>query len=226
MRKKAKLLGLWVACKTPSLSNTGCICLVAHRRYQAPKSATHRLGWHWISNAYAIRGHRRNYRQRAVSTCKISELASDRGAAISHRITKCAKPVTVSRKIAPFMRLCATGMRDCIGAWRVMGTPTVRPRELSLCTETVTVRWAAVGTLSPRTFDAARAFPAARGANVANAVKIRTNVAALAAPPYRWLPRAPPACNLHIGGRDLRFAKPTPGLASYAATPARQRQRY
>jgi hypothetical protein len=25
-----------------------------------PKSATHRLGWHWNSNAYAIRGHCQN----------------------------------------------------------------------------------------------------------------------------------------------------------------------
>jgi len=37
---------------------------------------------------------------------KINELARGRGAAILHRITKCARPVTLVRRSAPFMRLC------------------------------------------------------------------------------------------------------------------------
>src|SRR5271155_5766609 len=59
MRKKAKLLGLSVACKTPSFAMLVVLCLVANPRHQAPKSALHRLGWLWNSNAYAIRGHRK-----------------------------------------------------------------------------------------------------------------------------------------------------------------------
>jgi hypothetical protein len=39
------------------------------------------------------------------TSCKISGLARDRGAALSHRITKCAKPVTVSAETAPFVSL-------------------------------------------------------------------------------------------------------------------------
>jgi hypothetical protein len=57
MRKKAELLGLWVACKTPSFTMLVVFCLVANPRHQAPKSAMHRLGWLWNSNAYAIWGH-------------------------------------------------------------------------------------------------------------------------------------------------------------------------
>jgi hypothetical protein len=123
MRKKAELLGLWVACKTPSLSNTGVFCLVANRRYQAPKSATHRLGWLWNSNAYAIRRPSGNYRLRGPGLRKISELAWARAAAISQRITKCPKPVTVARETAPFMRLWNAIIRASTGAWRAVPTP-------------------------------------------------------------------------------------------------------
>jgi hypothetical protein len=45
------------------------------------------------------------YRRRSVGPIKINRLARGRDAAILHRITKCARPVTLVRRSAPFMRL-------------------------------------------------------------------------------------------------------------------------
>src|SRR6202042_2378262 len=83
--EKKRNFSFVVCLQNSLLRESGCICLVANPRHQAPKSATHRLGWLWNSNAYAIRGHRKilssgqclSYENQQVRACpRRSDIAS------------------------------------------------------------------------------------------------------------------------------------------------------
>lgn len=64
------------------------------------------------------------YRRPSGTLMEINDLPRGRDAAILHRITKCARPVTLVRESAPFMRLCdapARGARPAaIAGWRAL----------------------------------------------------------------------------------------------------------
>ena len=55
---------------------------------------------------------------------QINKLQRGRDAAILHRITKCATPVTFVPKIAPFMRLCHAPADVCSHSAIIAGRPS------------------------------------------------------------------------------------------------------
>ena len=176
-------------------------CLVANPRHQAPKSATHRLGWLWNSNAYAIRGHRKILSSTERTLMEINELPRGRDAAILHRITKCARPVTLVRESAPFMRLC-DALPEANAPPRSPEGARSPPWALYRNCYGSMNRGALCHSL-PQSSAMSRAPVATR---------ITGRRRGASAPVFS-------ACNLHIRGRDLRFAKPASGSASYAAAP-------
>lgn len=132
---------------------------------------------------------------------KINGLQHGRGAAILHRITKCARPVTLVPKIAPFMRLCHAPADVCSHSAISVGRPSrplgFVPKLLRFDEPRGTLSLGSRGSAMTRAHAVARISG------------------------RRQSPGAPnfSACNLHIRWRDLRFDNPASSCASYAAAP-------
>ena len=132
---------------------------------------------------------------------EINELPRGRDAAILHRITKCARPVTLVRTSAPFMRLCDAPTR---GARPRRSRRLARAHLLTLVPKLLRFDESR-GTLSPALQSSARSRAPA-------ATRITGRRPSASAPLFS-------ACNLHIRGQDLRFDKPASSFASYASAP-------